>query len=880
MSKVAQTPMLKQYNEIKEQYQDCLLFFRLGDFYEMFGEDALTGSRELEIVLTSREGGNGTKIPMCGIPYHAMEGYVSRLIDNGYKVAICEQTEDPKEAKGIVKRGVVRVITPGTIVENSMLDQSRHNYLAALYRDKKADKKAPIGLAYTDISTGEFAACELAGDSVLEKMADELARINPAECIFSEALAAEPVIDLLIGNKYIASKSLLADEAYIKNNAEELIKIHFKTASTEGLGLKELPSAKIAVAMILDFLQRTQKRDMDYLDALDIYTTESFMLLDANTRRNLELTETIRSQKRYGSLLWVCDDTKTAAGARLLKDWLQKPLLDDMMINKRLDAIEEFTQKPLVKEELRELLRRTQDVERLISRISYGVASPRDFVALKNTIALLPALFRQLSALDSELFKVFFNHFDTLDDLYELLDKSLIEEPPVSVREGGFIREGYNSQVDELRSIATGGKSTLAALEQKERERTGIKSLKVGFNKVFGYYIEVTKSNLDSVPADYIRKQTLVNGERYITEELKEWENKILNASERLSAIEYELFCEIRSIANAAAPRIRIVAEMLAHIDVIQSLAQIAQENNYCRPVVNNGSVISIEAGRHPSVEKIIGRENYVANDTLLDRETQQQIILTGPNMTGKSTYMRQVALITLLARIGSFVPAKSALIGKVDRIFTRVGASDDLAAGQSTFMVEMSETSNILRHATADSLIIFDEIGRGTSTFDGLAIAWAVAEQVMQPECGAKTLFATHYHELTALADQYDLIKNYSIAVKEKGGTIIFLRKIIPGAADRSYGIQVAQLAGLPKAVIARARNILAHLEKDSRHATRDINWDGFTQLSLFEQAKTELNPIIEEIINLNANNMAPIEALMKIIHWQQQLREEENND
>lgn len=865
----AHTPMMQQYQAIKANYPDCILFYRLGDFYEMFGEDALTGSRELEIVLTARDKGGGGRIPMCGIPYHAAEGYIARLINKGYKVAICEQVEDPKSAKGIVKREVVRVITPGTLMESALLKEESHNYLMAVSCNRQ---KENYGLAYTDISTGQFFATEISGPNVLEKLADEISRISPAECILPPTLYEEDFFNLRLLGQGIGSLSKTSDSDYIKNNARALLCIQFKVAAIEALGLGELPEATLACAMLLDFLQTTQKRNLEYLNRLEVYSTSGFMVLDANTRRNLEISNTIRSNQRKGSLLWVCDDTKTPMGARLLKDWLEKPLLKAADINLRLDAVEELMLNPLLLNDFRAMLKGIYDLERIISRISYGSAGPRDLAALKHSLERLPELFRLFSCCQADLYRAFLDDFDPLEDIAFSIAETLIEDPPLSSKEGGLILEGYHAEVDELRRISSGGKEWLAKMEAAEREKTGIKSLKIGYNKVFGYYLEVTHANKDLVPGEYIRKQTLVNAERYITEELKEWENKIVTASERLYNLEYELFCRLREEIGRNAMRIREAAAIVAQLDCLQSLAQVALENDYCRPQVDDGKILRIKDGRHPVVEKIIGREHYVPNDTLLDEATQQLIILTGPNMTGKSTYMRQVALMVLMARAGSFIPASEALIGKIDRIFTRVGASDDLAAGQSTFMVEMCETSNILRHATGDSLIILDEIGRGTSTFDGLSIAWAVAEYIMSPNCGAKTLFATHYHELTALAEDFPLIKNYAVAVKEKAGEIIFLRKIVPGGADRSYGIQVASLAGLPPEVISRAKVILQQLEEENRR----LNPRLYTHTPAPQPEPKEKHALVAELTELDINHFSPLMALNWLHNWQKQLREE----
>lgn len=870
---IANTPMMRQYQEIKSSYQDCILFYRLGDFYEMFQEDALTGSRELEIVLTSRDGGNGQKIPMCGVPFHSADAYIDRLINKGYKVAICEQVEDPKTVKGIVKREVVRVVTPGTLMESALLRDDAHNYLMAVWSDKN---KENYGLAYTDISTGQFFTTELKGVNVLERLADEICRVNPAECVLPDFLYDEALFNLRLLHQGIGNLSQTYDTNYLKNNAEGLLKAQFKIPSLESLGLGDMPLAVLACAMLLDFLKQTQKRSLDYLNALEIYSTANFMVLDANTRRNLEISSTIRSNQRKASLLWVCDDTKTAMGSRLLKDWLEKPLLYSNDINYRLDAVEELVNSPLLLNDIRELLTRIYDLERIISRISYGNANPRDLWAMRNSLVCLPDLFRLLAYCEAPFFKEFVDKFDLLDDLEAVISNTLIDDPPLSPKEGGLIKGGFHQEIDELRQISKGGKDWLTQLEAEEKERTGIRSLKIGFNKVFGYYLEITNANTALVPDNYIRKQTLVNAERYITEELKEWENKIINSSERLSALEYAIFCELRDNLAENASRIRLMAEIIANLDCLQSLASIAIENAYCRPQVDDGPKLEVKAGRHPVVEKIIGKENYIPNDALLDDKTQQLIVLTGPNMTGKSTYMRQTALIVLLARVGSFIPADSALIGKIDRIFTRVGASDDLAAGQSTFMVEMCETSNILRNATPNSLIILDEIGRGTSTFDGLSIAWAVAEYLMLPECGAKTIFATHYHELTALAEDYALIKNYSIAVKEKAGEIVFLRKIIPGGADRSYGIQVASLAGLPHNLIKRAKSILTSLEEENKQLNPRLYQKENPKPE--PEARPAPHPVIQELHELDLNSLSPLMALNQIQAWQEALTAENN--
>ncbi|MBQ3111634.1 MAG: DNA mismatch repair protein MutS [Firmicutes bacterium] len=861
------TPMMRQYQAVKEQYSDCLLFFRMGDFYEMFGDDAVAASRELEIVLTARDAGGGQKMPMCGVPYHAVDGYLAKLIAKGFKVAICEQVEDPKTAKGLVKRDVIRVVTPGTVVESALLDETTANYLAAVWPDKNG---TAFGLAYTDISTGKFLACEFGGAAAREKLADELSRIRPAELLLPQELKGDELFSLRLLGNAVGSVSAIYDEGFVRNNATDLLKIHFSVASLAAIGMDSAPLAVSAAAAILDFLQQTQKRALRYIDNIQLYQGGDFMLLDASTCRNLELCQTIIGGRRKGSLLWVCDKTLTAMGARLLREWLEKPLLSAESINMRLDAVQELIDKEDNAAALRDQLRDVYDLQRLCGRVSYGTATPRDLAALRASLAKLPQIFSLLSRFTGASYARFIDDFDMLEDVYANLADVLAEEPPISAKDTGIIRPGHNAEIDELRTLTTGNKNWLLQLEIDEKEKTGIRNLKVGYNKVFGYYIEVSKAQTNLVPDNYIRKQTLVNGERYITPELKEMEDKILSAAERLASREYELFTRLREQTAAMAPRIRATADILAQIDVLQSLAKVAQENNYCRPLVDDSAVIEIKDGRHPMVEKIIGMENYVPNDTYLDRDSQQLMLITGPNMAGKSTYMRQVALCVLMARIGSFVPASSAHIGRVDRIFTRVGASDDLTGGQSTFMVEMTETANILRYAGPDSLVILDEIGRGTSTFDGMSIAWAVAEYLMKEEHAAKTLFATHYHELTSLAEDNPRIKNFYVAVKESNGRIAFLRKILPGGVDRSYGIQVAALAGLPQSVLKRAGEILRHLEAEKHLSSAPA-------APMSAEPLVQLHPLIEKIATLDVCSLTPLQALNLLQQWQDQLKEEE---
>ena len=862
------TPMMEQYYEIKKEYADCLLFYRMGDFYEMFGPDAVVGSKALEITLTGKNAGAEGRIPMCGIPFHSADSYIAKLIDQGYKVAICEQVEDPKQAKGLVKRDVIRVITPGTLVDGTLLKADDANYLAAVFPCAKG-----YGIAYSDISTGEFMVSQVEGEGATYKIGDELSRINPSECLLPESLLKEEFFSLHAWD--LESNIVLTpinDELFIRQNACELLMTHFKVASMESLGLKNCDGGILAAAALLNVIYTTQKRELSYINNLQVYSIENYLIMDANTRRNLELTSTMRNGKKAGSLYGVCDKTKTAAGSRLLKNWIEKPLLKADDINLRLDGIENITNQPIVHENLKTQLKEIYDLERLIGRVVYGNATPRDLIALKQSFGRLPDILSLVAALDANIFKSLYDNLDPMEDLFEAIDKTLKEEPPISPKEGGLIKDGFSNEIDELRYITGEGKDWLLKLEADEREKTGIKSLKVGFNKVFGYYLEVTKTNLDLVPDTYIRKQTLVNAERFITQELKEWENKILGAGEKLAAMEYSVFDELRQHIGKSTLRIQRTAKALAVLDCLVALATLAIENGYVKPMVDDGEIIALTAARHPVVELSIGRENYVPNDTYLDCKNNQFALITGPNMAGKSTYMRQVALAVIMARMGSYIPAQSGTIGLVDRIFTRVGASDDLAAGQSTFMVEMSETSNIIRNATKNSLIILDEIGRGTSTYDGLSIAWAVTEYILQPSLGAKTLFATHYHELIQIADSYPQVKNYSVAVKEKGDSIVFLRQIVEGGTDKSYGIHVAELAGLPKVIIRRAKEILAQLEVN--HSEGQITLSDFAS-KYEEPAQVAESPILDEIRNLNIGNLRPVEALLLLEQWQNELKE-----
>ncbi len=870
------TPMMQQYMEIKEQYKDCILFYRLGDFYEMFFDDAIVTSKELEITLTGKNYGQEEKAPMSGVPYHSVEGYLNKLISKGYKVAICEQVEDPKSAKGIVKREVVRIVTPGTNLNTQSLDETKNNYLMCIVY--LCDN---FGISVVDVTTGDFHVTEV---SSVPKLLDEINKFSPSEIICNEAFYLSGIdIDELKNRNNIVIYSLESwnfdDELCIRK-----IKEHFKISNLNGLGLKDLETGTISVGALLIYLYDTQKNSLHHLTNLTPYTTNKYMIIDSSTRRNLELTETLREKQKKGSLLWVMDKTKTAMGARLLRSYIEQPLIKIDEINNRLDAIDELNNNVIIREEIREYLNTIYDLERLISKVSYMTANPRDLIAFKSSLEMLPHIKSLLGDMDSKILSQLHNNLDTLEDIYALIHNSIMDEPPFQVKEGGIIKEGYNSEVDKLRLSKTEGKNWLSDLEARERENTGIKNLRVKYNKVFGYYLEVTNSYQNLVPATWMRKQTLSNAERYTTEELKELENIILGAEDKLFALEYDLFVNIREKISNEVKRIQKSAKTIAQIDVFASLSLVSERGNFIRPTINEKGFIDIKDGRHPVVEKMISNDMFVCNDTYLDNGDNKISIITGPNMAGKSTYMRQTALIVLMAQIGSFVPAKSANIGIVDRIFTRVGASDDLASGQSTFMVEMTEVANILRNATCNSLLILDEIGRGTSTFDGLSIAWAVVEHISNEKLlGAKTLFATHYHELTELEGKLSSVNNYCIAVKESGEDIVFLRKIIKGGADKSYGIQVAKLAGVPQNVINRAKEIVEELSdadittKARQLQVEDVKVEDIksktskkkksfepNQLSLF--SVPEENKILQEIKELDISNMTPIDALNKL--------------
>ena len=878
----ALTPMMQQYMAIKEQYKDCILFYRLGDFYEMFYDDALTASRELEITLTGKNCGQEERAPMCGVPYHAVDVYLNKLVAKGYKVAICEQAEDPKQAKGIVKREVIRIVTPGTNLSQQALDEGRNNYLMCLVYDNNQ-----FGLAITDISTGDFYTTEVA---TLKELYDEIHRFSPSEIICNDSFYMSGAsLDDFKDRLHVSVSTL--DTWYMDEAVSvQKIKEHFKVASLDGLGLTDFPSGTLAVGALLLYLYETQKNTLDNLTKITPYRSGGYMIIDSATNRNLELIETLREKQKKGSLLWVLDKTKTAMGARLMRNWIEQPLIEKKKITARQDAVEELYNDMITREEIREYLNAVYDLERLVTRISYRTANPRDLIAFKTSLGMIPPVKQLLSQAKSAELKEIDERMDCLEDIYDLIEKSIQDEPPIMIREGGMIKEGYNEDVDKFRLSRTEGKTWLAELEAREKEKTGIKNLRVRYNKVFGYYLEVTNSYKELVPEDWTRKQTLANAERYITPELKELEDMILGAEDKLAALEYDLYCEVRDSIGEQVVRIQETAKAIAHLDVLASLACVAQSNDYVRPSINTKGVIDIQGGRHPVVEKMNNNQMFIDNDTYLDNKNHRISIITGPNMAGKSTYMRQLALIVLMAQIGSFVPAKSANIGIVDRIFTRVGASDDLASGQSTFMVEMTEVANILRNATSRSLLILDEIGRGTSTFDGLSIAWAVVEHISNPKLlGAKTLFATHYHELTELEGKLDSVNNYCIAVREQGDDIIFLRKIIRGGADKSYGIQVARLAGVPDSVIDRAKEIASWLEEtDVTDKAKNLQVrtsakkkevvreavPAEKQMSLFDIYPAD-HPVLKELAGLDVSNMTPIQALNTLYELQKRLKE-----
>ena len=876
------SPMMEQYVATKEKYKDCILFYRLGDFYEMFFDDAILASKELEITLTGKDCGMEERAPMCGIPFHAADTYINQLVKKGYKVAIGEQVEDPKLAKGLVKREVIRIVTPGTNLSSESLEESKNNYLMCIsYVGKN------YGISVTDLSTGVFKTCQI---QQAEKVVDEINKFQPSEVLYQAGVEQVEEIHAVCERLQV-SHTEAPDYYFNLETDEETLKRQFHINSIEGLGLKDSPACVASCGALMQYLHETQMSSLSHINHIETYSVDSFMILDSATRRNLELTETLRDKQKRGSLLWVLDKTKTAMGARKLREFVEQPLLYKDAIEKRLDAIEAINKELIVREELREYLNTIYDLERLLTRIALKTANPRDLLAFKTSIQYLPDIYNLLRELPCERINEIYEDYDSLEDLYDLLEQAIVEEPPVSIKEGGIFKQGYRDEIDELRLAKTECKTWLADLESKEREKTGIKGLKIKYNKVFDYYFEVTNSFKSLVPDYFIRKQTLVNAERFTTDELNTLSGKILGAEDKLYALEYDCYVELREKLAAALVRVQKMAGYIAELDALCSLAYVADKNNYVRPSLNTDGVIDIKGGRHPVVEKMLANDSFVENDTYLNNAESRISIITGPNMAGKSTYMRQTALITLMAQIGSFVPAESANIGLCDRIFTRVGASDDLASGQSTFMIEMNEVANILRNATKDSLLILDEIGRGTSTFDGLSIAWAVVEYIADPNIlGAKTLFATHYHELTELEGKLSSVNNFCIAVQEEGDDIVFLRKIIKGGADRSYGIQVARLAGVPEPVLKRAREICNELiDSDITTKVKDIDIkpalseqpkkketrsSDYEQLSLFS-SPMEMT-IANELKTMDLNNMTPIKAMLYLQELQERLKQQ----
>ncbi len=866
------SPMMQHYLKTKEEYKDCILFYRLGDFYEMFFDDAILASRELELTLTGKECGQEERAPMCGVPFHAAETYIARLIGKGYKVAICEQMEDPKLAKGIVKREVIRVVTPGTVIESNLLDEKKNNYIMAIYKNG-----IYFGISICDVSTGDFKATQIKETNNFSMALDEISRYSPAEIVVNELMYATTEEIAKIRERFQIYISKQEEEKF-SNNSEELLN-KYNIVNEDGNEIKDINDKTLCICAInglLTYILETQKTSLAHINKITLYNNTKYMCLDINARRNLELTEKLRDKSKKGTLLWVLDKTSTSMGGRRLRRWLNDPLLDVERINKRLNAVKELKEKLILRGDITDLLKKVYDIERLVGKISYGNANGRDLISLKNSIKQLPELKRIMVSADSTLLKELYEELDTLEDIYTIIDNAIVEEPPISVKEGGLIKKGYDEEIDKLKIATTDGKNWLIQLEADEREKTGIKGLKVGFNKVFGYYIEVTKSNISLVPDRYIRKQTLTNGERYVTEELKKLENELLGAEEKVINLEYNAFCDIREKIEKQIIRIQKTADIISTLDVLNSFATIAEDMNYCMPIVDNSGIIDIKGGRHPVIEKILPSGAFVDNDTYLDKEDNRFSIITGPNMAGKSTYMRQVALISLMAQCGSFVPATYARLGVVDKIFTRIGASDDLSMGQSTFMVEMMEVATILKEATPNSLVILDEIGRGTSTYDGLSIAWAVAEYMSDKEkCGAKTLFATHYHELIGLEEKIQGVKNYSIAVKEKGEDIIFLRKIVSGGTDESYGVHVAKLAGVPQVVTKRSNEILKTLERKSilgnQKQEKENKKVATGQLDMYNYKLAE---IAHELDKVDLNNLTPIDALNTLVKIKEKMK------
>ena len=888
------SPMMQHYMETKKEYPDCILFYRLGDFYEMFFDDALTVSKELEITLTGKDCGLAERAPMCGVPYHALDAYLYRLVQKGYKVAIAEQVEDPKLAKGLVKREVIRVVTPGTITSVQALDETKNNYLMGIVyevspRSNQSGKgrDGVYGIAIADITTGDFMVTEVGSD---RELFDEINKFSPSEIICNNAFYMSGVDIDGLKNRYNVIISALDSHFFGDESCRKVLREHFRVGSLSGLGLTDYGTGIICAGAVMQYMYETQKSTLEHITTITPYSTGQFMVIDTSTRRNLELVETLREKQKRGTLLWVLDKTKTAMGARLLRTYIEQPLIHKEEIVKRQTAVEELNMNYISREEICEYLNPIYDLERLIGRISYKTANPRDLVAFKSSLEMLPHIKQILVGFSGELLKELAREMDPLQDSYELIDQAILEDPPVTVREGGIIKDGYHEEADRLRQAKTEGKDWLAELEAREKEKTGIKTLKVKFNKVFGYYFEVTNSFKNQVPDYFVRKQTLTNAERFTTDELKHLEDIIMGAEEKLVSLEYDLFCQVRDSVAAQVVRIQKTAKAIAGVDVFCSLSVVATRRNYVKPMINEKGVIQIKNGRHPVVEQMMRDDLFVANDTFLDNGKNRLSVITGPNMAGKSTYMRQVALIVLMAQLGSFVPAQEADIGICDRIFTRVGASDDLASGQSTFMVEMTEVANILRNATKNSLLVLDEIGRGTSTFDGLSIAWAVIEHISSTKLlGAKTLFATHYHELTELEGTIAGVKNYCIAVKEQGEDIVFLRKIVRGGADKSYGIQVAKLAGVPDSVIARAKEIAEELSdaditaraKEIAEISSNITQHkavpkpdevDMQQLTFFDTVKDD--DIVRELDGLELSTMTPIDALNTLYRLQTKLK------
>lgn len=876
------TPMMQKYMETKQEYPDCILFYRLGDFYEMFFEDAIIASKELEITLTGKSCGLEERAPMCGVPFHSVDGYLNKLVSKGYKVAICEQVEDPKTAKGLVKREVTRVVTPGTNLNIQALEESKNNFLMCI-----AYFTNTIGISVADVTTGDYFLAEV---NDLKRLYDEISKYCPSEIICNEAFLMSSFDLEDLKGRMNTTVYALDNRYFDENTCKKCLQKHFKVSSLIGIGLDDFLGGIIAAGAIMLYLQDTQKISLAHFTHLYPYATGKYMLLDSSTRRNLELTETLREKQKRGSLLWVLDKTKTAMGARTLRHFIEQPLLYKDDIEYRQNGVEALFKDSISRDELREYLNPIYDMERLLSKVSYQSINPRDMIAFRNSLEMLPHIKSVLQSFDVPQIKQIREEIDDLKDVYQMIFECIVEEPPLQSKEGGIIKEGYNKDIDYLRNAKSEGKNWLAELENTERERTGIKNLRVKFNKVFGYYLEVTNSYLNLVPEEYIRKQTLTNAERFTTIRLKELEDTILNAEDKLNNLEYEVFCNVREYIASQLERIQSTAKAIATLDALCSLAYVAEQNHYVKPALNEKGIIDIKDGRHPVVEKMIQHDMFIPNDTFLDNGNHCISVITGPNMAGKSTYMRQTALIVLMAQIGSFVPAANAKIGVVDRIFTRVGASDDLASGQSTFMIEMNEVSNILRNATGKSLLILDEIGRGTSTFDGLSIAWAVIEHISNRKLlGAKTLFATHYHELTELEGKMNNVNNYCIAVKEKGDDIVFLRKIVKGGADKSYGIQVAKLAGVPDMVIDRAKEIVEQLtdndiiekvqsiaqstgKTDKKSSVPKYDEVDLAQFSLFDTVTDE--DVLKELKEIDITTLTPLDAMNTLYRLQNKLK------